>query len=184
MLVELLQGNLPWRRLKDKDKIGQMKQDWNNPELVAGLPSELLTMMDHLQSLTFDDTPDYAYLKGLLLTALTRNGGLTNECVPFLILLTVLIDDSEFFWVNLSPPEHLNSSRSISSDKRSQNQSLERSVTSHSIVFESTEGLKENATPPPSPGHGGGGRFLLLASTPNEGGTFSLPSLSLRVFLR
>eukprot|EP01128_Nolandella_sp_AFSM9_P012631 TRINITY_DN9471_c0_g1_i1.p1 TRINITY_DN9471_c0_g1~~TRINITY_DN9471_c0_g1_i1.p1 ORF type:complete len:486 (-),score=57.32 TRINITY_DN9471_c0_g1_i1:13-1470(-) len=158
VLIECIKGNLPWRRMKDKDKIGKLKQDWNNPDLVSDLPAEFLTMMDHLQSLSFSDTPDYAYLKGLLLTALTKEGG----------------DESDdFFWVNVAPPEHLTSSVSISA-ANSQNRTQDLSITSHSVVFESTEGHKENIDKVPgnSPT-----RFLLRASHADETGTGKLQSV-------
>lgn len=60
--------------------IGTMKQEWNTPELVKGLPPEFLTIMDHIQSLSFNDAPDYDYIKSLLLSALTAQGGDEHQC--------------------------------------------------------------------------------------------------------
>lgn len=66
ILIESVKGYLPWRKLKDKDKIGELKIKLNTPELVRDLPSEFLVFMDHLQALEFTDRPDYAMLISLL----------------------------------------------------------------------------------------------------------------------
>eukprot|EP01116_Phalansterium_solitarium_P006661 TRINITY_DN19002_c0_g1_i1.p1 TRINITY_DN19002_c0_g1~~TRINITY_DN19002_c0_g1_i1.p1 ORF type:complete len:591 (+),score=173.25 TRINITY_DN19002_c0_g1_i1:252-2024(+) len=69
LLIEFARGSLPWRKLKDKDKIGETKIQFNNADLVADLPSEFLLFMQHLQSLQYADRPDYSYMKGLLVAA-------------------------------------------------------------------------------------------------------------------
>ncbi len=61
-----MKGYLPWRKLKDKDKIGELKIKLNTPELVRDLPNEFLVFMDHLQALEFTDRPDYGMLISLL----------------------------------------------------------------------------------------------------------------------
>eukprot|EP01114_Cavostelium_apophysatum_P015227 TRINITY_DN4106_c0_g1_i2.p1 TRINITY_DN4106_c0_g1~~TRINITY_DN4106_c0_g1_i2.p1 ORF type:complete len:567 (-),score=148.48 TRINITY_DN4106_c0_g1_i2:93-1793(-) len=67
VLVEFSVGSLPWRRLKDKDQIGEMKIATSPTELTAGLPEEFLLFMRHLESLDYMDKPDYKYLQGLLM---------------------------------------------------------------------------------------------------------------------
>ena len=66
VLIEFLKGNLPWRKIKDKDQIGELKIQCNNPDLVSDLPAEFLLFMEHLQTLRYLDKPDYNYLYNLL----------------------------------------------------------------------------------------------------------------------
>ena len=66
ILIESVKGYLPWRKLKDKDKIGELKIKLNTPELVRDLPNEFLVFMDHLQALEFADRPDYTMFNSLL----------------------------------------------------------------------------------------------------------------------
>lgn len=66
VLVEFAQGFLPWRRIKDKDQIGEMKMKINNAELVKDLPREFEQWMNYLQTLQYEDKPDYRYLESLL----------------------------------------------------------------------------------------------------------------------
>jgi tau tubulin kinase len=67
MLIEFVQGQLPWRKLKDKDQIGDMKVKYNTPELVKDLPPQFLAFMKHLKSLQYADRPDYNHLYNILL---------------------------------------------------------------------------------------------------------------------
>lgn len=66
VLVEFSKGSLPWRKIKDKDQIGEMKMQHNTPELVADLPIEFLHFMQYLQKLEYHEKPDYNYLQSLL----------------------------------------------------------------------------------------------------------------------
>lgn len=74
VLIEFAKGSLPWRKIKDKDQIGEMKIQYNNEELVAGLPPEFLAFMQHLQSLQYSDKPDYTLLRSLLQKMYDRTG--------------------------------------------------------------------------------------------------------------
>ncbi|KAI8928671.1 kinase-like domain-containing protein [Entophlyctis helioformis] len=65
IIVEFLTGTLPWKG-KEKDKIGRLKQAQTSPELFAGLPSPVSAFYNHLVSLTYTMTPDYAYVSGLM----------------------------------------------------------------------------------------------------------------------
>jgi len=66
MLIEFVQGQLPWRKLKDKDQIGEMKIKYNTPEIVKDLPPQFLAFMKHLKTLNYGDRPDYNYLQTIL----------------------------------------------------------------------------------------------------------------------
>jgi len=74
VLVEFAVGSLPWRKLKEKEKIGELKEKFTNKDLVKDLPKEFQLFMESLQKLSYADEPDYAYLRGLLLQIYTRDG--------------------------------------------------------------------------------------------------------------
>ena len=81
LLIEFSLGQLPWRRLRDKDKVGEMKVRYNNDELVAGLPQEFLLFMRHLSTLQYHSRPDYLYLVKMFEELYTKLGG--NEKTIF-----------------------------------------------------------------------------------------------------
>jgi len=72
VLVEFAVGSLPWRKIKDKDRIGELKEKYTNKELVKDLPKEYLSFMELLQKLGYADEPDYDSLRGLLLQVYSR----------------------------------------------------------------------------------------------------------------
>ena len=77
VLREVLRGQLPWRKLKDKEEIGLLKIHFNSAELVRDLPPPYLTFMQHLQSLDYLDRPDYDFL----IRCETGGGKGQRECV-------------------------------------------------------------------------------------------------------
>lgn len=40
MLVEFITGQLPWRRIKDKEQVGQMKDKYDHSIFLKSLPTE------------------------------------------------------------------------------------------------------------------------------------------------
>uniref|UniRef100_A0A914H3A4 Protein kinase domain-containing protein n=1 Tax=Globodera rostochiensis TaxID=31243 RepID=A0A914H3A4_GLORO len=74
MMVEFLNGSLPWRRIKDKDEVGRMKEEADIRELLEGNPPELHHFADHLKGLSYPDAPDYELLENCLLVAMKRLG--------------------------------------------------------------------------------------------------------------
>uniref|UniRef100_A0AC34Q7M6 Protein kinase domain-containing protein n=1 Tax=Panagrolaimus sp. JU765 TaxID=591449 RepID=A0AC34Q7M6_9BILA len=72
MLVEFLQGALPWRKIKDKDEVGRMKEEANYEQLLEGCPSELLQIPLHLKTLGYSDEPDYDLLETILRGVISR----------------------------------------------------------------------------------------------------------------
>eukprot|EP01117_Protostelium_nocturnum_P005823 TRINITY_DN2101_c0_g1_i3.p1 TRINITY_DN2101_c0_g1~~TRINITY_DN2101_c0_g1_i3.p1 ORF type:complete len:523 (-),score=151.80 TRINITY_DN2101_c0_g1_i3:246-1814(-) len=72
MLVEFAKGQLPWRKLKEKEQIGEMKNNIDDDELLGGLPKEFYNFGAHLRSLDFMSTPDYDFLHGLLMKMMDR----------------------------------------------------------------------------------------------------------------
>ena len=72
MLVEFLQGALPWRKIKDKDEVGKMKEEANYEQLLEGCPQELIQIPMHLKTLGYPDEPNYDLLESILRGILTR----------------------------------------------------------------------------------------------------------------
>jgi len=81
VLIEFAKGQLPWRRIKDKDLVGEMKIQCNTPDLVADLPHEFLLFMQHLQTLRYADRPNYSYLHSLMDDLFRKIGG--DDATPF-----------------------------------------------------------------------------------------------------
>ncbi|XP_047513657.1 tau-tubulin kinase homolog Asator isoform X2 [Pieris napi] len=74
MLVEFVNGQLPWRKIKDKEQVGLMKEKYDHRLLLKHLPSELRQFLEHVQSLEYADAPDYGMLAALLERCCKRRG--------------------------------------------------------------------------------------------------------------
>ncbi|CAF2845970.1 unnamed protein product [Rotaria sp. Silwood2] len=78
-LLYFLRGSLPWQGLKAKtkqqkyEKIAELKQTIPIEELCSGLPSQIITIALYVKSLTFDEQPDYNYIKRQLRTIIVSN---------------------------------------------------------------------------------------------------------------
>ncbi|XP_067680312.1 uncharacterized protein [Haliotis asinina] len=72
MLVEFVVGQLPWRKIKDKEQVGTMKEKYDHTQLLKNMPSEFRTFLDHIQSLDYYDKPDYALLHNLFEQCIRR----------------------------------------------------------------------------------------------------------------
>ncbi|CAI2353448.1 unnamed protein product [Caenorhabditis sp. 36 PRJEB53466] len=73
MLTEFLQGQLPWRKIKDKDEVGKMKEEADLNILLDDCPHELHLIAAHLKTLGYADAPDYNYLESLLNQIVSKN---------------------------------------------------------------------------------------------------------------
>ncbi|CAH0601972.1 unnamed protein product [Chrysodeixis includens] len=74
MLVEFVNGQLPWRKIKDKEQVGLMKEKYDHRLLLKHLPSELRQFLEHVQALEYADAPDYNMLHALLERCCKRRG--------------------------------------------------------------------------------------------------------------
>ena len=72
MLSEFSSGQLPWRKIKDKEQVGQMKEKLDNRLLLKHLPADFRTFLDHIQQLTYFDSPDYEMLEEIFERCITR----------------------------------------------------------------------------------------------------------------
>lgn len=74
MIVEFVNGALPWRKIKDKEQVGQMKERYDHRLLLKHLPADFRQFLEHIQSLTYFDTPDYDTLAGVIERCIKRRG--------------------------------------------------------------------------------------------------------------
>ena len=74
ILVEFMAGQLPWRKMKDKEQVGQMKEKYDHSSMLKHLPSEFKTFLDHINNLEYFDKPDYNMLHGIFQTVMKRKG--------------------------------------------------------------------------------------------------------------
>ncbi|VEL06928.1 unnamed protein product [Protopolystoma xenopodis] len=81
MLAEFITGELPWRKIKDKEQVGLMKQSFDHNQLLRFMPREFRSFLEHIQTLTYFDRPDYLYLQSLLNAYMDRRS--INEGDPF-----------------------------------------------------------------------------------------------------
>lgn len=84
VLIYFLLGKLPWQGLRAENKkekynrILEYKLAVTIPELCTGLPVEFQDYLVYCRGLRFDETPDYAYLRGLF-SSLMESKGFVND---------------------------------------------------------------------------------------------------------
>ena len=49
MVVEFVTGQLPWRKMKDKEQVGNIKEKYDHTQFLKHLPSEFRHVFTHLQ---------------------------------------------------------------------------------------------------------------------------------------
>lgn len=74
LLMECLHGQLPWRRLKEKEEVAKVKEGFNHNEFLVGLPVEFEMILSHLQRLDYHTCPDYSLLINLFEAMINRYG--------------------------------------------------------------------------------------------------------------
>ena len=80
VLIYLLNGHLPWERIKNRNKhdryklILNMKKKINEVNLVGDKNNqEFIDFVKYCKNLKFEEQPDYDYLRGLMLNAMRKN---------------------------------------------------------------------------------------------------------------
>ncbi|XP_029107316.1 tau-tubulin kinase 1 isoform X2 [Scleropages formosus] len=81
MLVEFAVGQLPWRKIKDKEQVGQIKERYDHRMLLKHMPSEFHTFLDHVLSLDYYTKPDYQLLMSVFENSMKERIIMENE--PF-----------------------------------------------------------------------------------------------------
>ncbi|KAJ3425211.1 tau-tubulin kinase [Anaeramoeba flamelloides] len=66
VFIEFLEGSLPWTTLKEKEEITEAKKMYTNVDLCRNLPKEFTSFFRHINSLKYQDKPNYKYLRRLL----------------------------------------------------------------------------------------------------------------------
>ncbi len=74
VLLEFLNGQLPWRRVKDKATVVDLKRKWTPVEMCHGLPPPLVLLTRSILSLGYADRPNYELLDQHLQDAMLTTG--------------------------------------------------------------------------------------------------------------
>lgn len=101
MLVEFLAGQLPWRKIKDKEQVGNMKEKYDHTQLLKNMPTEFRAFLDHVLSLDYFDKPDYSLLHNLFQQCVKRKG--IKEVDPY-DWEKIYVDGSVATTTTTSPP--------------------------------------------------------------------------------
>ncbi|RDD40865.1 Tau-tubulin kinase 1 [Trichoplax sp. H2] len=72
MIVEFRLGYLPWRKIRSKDEVTEMKANYDHKQFLRYLPQEFEEFYQHLTTLTYYDRPNYELLKSLVQKAMAR----------------------------------------------------------------------------------------------------------------
>uniref|UniRef100_H2XSG8 Protein kinase domain-containing protein n=3 Tax=Ciona intestinalis TaxID=7719 RepID=H2XSG8_CIOIN len=72
MLVEFVNGQLPWRKIKNKEQVGIMKERYDEKMLLKHMPHELMELYNHISTLQYYDKPDYEFVHQLFEQAIAR----------------------------------------------------------------------------------------------------------------
>ncbi|CAH1960187.1 unnamed protein product [Acanthoscelides obtectus] len=98
MLVEFVNGQLPWKKVKDKEQVGIMKEKYDHRLLLKHLPSDLKQFLEHIQSLEYADKPDYQMLISLFERCIKRRGVEVSDTFdwekPNIVKVVTRTDDS------------------------------------------------------------------------------------------
>lgn len=79
MLVEFMVGQLPWRKIKDKEQVGNMKETYNHRLMLKHLPDEFSVFLDHISNLDYYTKPDYQLLMSVFDNSMKRYNVVEND---------------------------------------------------------------------------------------------------------
>uniref|UniRef100_A0A3B4W9Q1 Tau tubulin kinase 2b n=1 Tax=Seriola lalandi dorsalis TaxID=1841481 RepID=A0A3B4W9Q1_SERLL len=79
MLVEFMVGQLPWRKIKDKEQVGNLKETYDHRLMLKHLPSEFSAFLDHILTLDYFTKPDYQLLMSMFDNAMKSHNVLEND---------------------------------------------------------------------------------------------------------
>ena len=101
MLLYFLNSSLPWQGLKAKNHeereqlILKKKQTRKVKDLCKGLPKEFAAYFNHIRSLGFDDTPNYAHLRQSFRNLHLREGHAYDNVYDWTVLKYMQAEESE-----------------------------------------------------------------------------------------
>ncbi|KAM6939981.1 tau-tubulin kinase 1 [Xenentodon cancila] len=81
MLVEFAAGQLPWRKIKDKEQVGQIKERFDHRMLLKHMPQDFSVFLDHVLTLDYYTKPDYQLLMSVFENSMKERIITENE--PF-----------------------------------------------------------------------------------------------------
>ncbi|NXQ95410.1 TTBK1 kinase, partial [Sagittarius serpentarius] len=79
MLVEFAVGQLPWRKIKDKEQVGMIKEKYEHRMLLKHMPSEFHLFLDHIAGLDYFTKPDYQLIMSVFENSMKERGITENE---------------------------------------------------------------------------------------------------------
>ncbi|OCT68577.1 tau-tubulin kinase 2 isoform X2 [Xenopus laevis] len=81
MLVEFVVGQLPWRKIKDKEQVGSIKERYEHRLMLKHLPPEFSVFLEHIIGLDYPTKPDYQLLISVFDNSMKTFGVLESD--PF-----------------------------------------------------------------------------------------------------
>ncbi|XP_037251094.1 tau-tubulin kinase 2 isoform X1 [Falco rusticolus] len=81
MLVEFVVGQLPWRKIKDKEQVGSIKERYEHRLMLKHLPQEFNIFLDHIANLDYFTKPDYQLLMSVFDNSMKTFGVIESD--PF-----------------------------------------------------------------------------------------------------
>ncbi|NXN95472.1 TTBK2 kinase, partial [Rhinopomastus cyanomelas] len=81
MLVEFVVGQLPWRKIKDKEQVGSIKERYEHRLMLKHLPQEFSVFLDHISNLDYFTKPDYQLLMSVFDNSMKTFGVIESD--PF-----------------------------------------------------------------------------------------------------
>ncbi|XP_075927655.1 uncharacterized protein LOC116948471 isoform X2 [Petromyzon marinus] len=79
MLVEFAIGQLPWRKIKDKEQVGLIKEKYDHRLLLKHMPSGFQAFLDHVSALDYLTKPNYELILSMLESGMHELGVTENE---------------------------------------------------------------------------------------------------------
>ncbi|XP_061699787.1 tau-tubulin kinase 2 isoform X1 [Syngnathoides biaculeatus] len=79
MLVEFLVGQLPWRKIKDKEHVGKLKDTYDHRLMLKHLPAEFAVFLEHISSLDYFAKPDYQLLMSVFDSSMKTYNVVEND---------------------------------------------------------------------------------------------------------
>lgn len=73
LFIELLTGQLPWRKTNDKAAVAKLKVEYSPETLAKAFPSEVEEIVQHIRRLQYADKPDYRAIRACFTKMLTKN---------------------------------------------------------------------------------------------------------------
>ncbi|XP_072120094.1 tau-tubulin kinase 2-like isoform X4 [Mobula birostris] len=79
MLVEFVVGQLPWRKIKDKEQVGLIKEKYDHRLMLKHLPQEFASFLEHVLCLDYFTKPDYQLLMTVFDNSIKAHGVVDSD---------------------------------------------------------------------------------------------------------